>query len=209
MVNFQESKTKENLARSFAAECQEGARYQFMSKTAIQEGYNYMSALIRTLAHNEMAHAKQFFQKLKEYAGEDLNNIDIKAGYPFKAGELIDSLLIESINEKHSGENIYPEFAKIARDEGYEDVAKLFELVAEVELSHKKILEQIHNALKSKKLYKSDEEKPFKCDECGYVARAKQAPKVCPLCNMEQGYFRIDISINDYSDLGEIHNKKI
>ena len=65
-IDFQESKTKENLARSFAAECQEGARYQFMAKMAQQNGYQYMSMLIRTLAHNEMAHAQQFFNKISD-----------------------------------------------------------------------------------------------------------------------------------------------
>ena len=103
-MDFQESKTKENLARSFAAECQEGARYQFMAKTAMQEGYVYMSGLIRTLAHNEMAHANQFFQKIVELGGQDVRNVDIKAGYPFKNGTLLDTLKFESENERMSGE---------------------------------------------------------------------------------------------------------
>ena len=84
-MDFQESKTKENLARSFAAECQEGARYQFMAKMAQQEGYQYMSMLIRTLAHNEMAHAQQFFNKIVELGGNQTQNIDISAGYPFRS----------------------------------------------------------------------------------------------------------------------------
>jgi len=205
MVNFQESKTKENLARSFASECQEGARYQFLAKMAMQQGYQYLSALIRTLAHNEMAHAQQFFNKISEYGGEDVQNIDIHAGYPFKSGDIATVLLNESLNEKNSGESIYPSFAQIARDEGYEDVARLFELVADVELSHQKILEQLNNAFKTKHLYKCDCEKAFKCDSCGYVANAKQAPKVCPLCKMEQGYFRIDITIDDNFNLQKNH----
>lgn len=206
MVEFQNSKTKENLARSFAAECQEGARYQFMAKVAMQEGYQYMSALIRTLAHNEMAHAQQFFNKLNELASNETQNINISAGYPFKGGELLETLLLESKNETNSGESIYPSFAQIARDEGFMDVAELFDKVAEVELSHAKILTQLHDALKGKCLYKCDCEKPFKCDSCGLVITAKQAPKICPLCKMEQGYFRIDISLNDYKDLNYKNN---
>lgn len=206
MVDFQNSKTKETLARSFAAECQEGARYQFLSKMAMQQGYQYMSALIRTLAHNEMAHAQQFFNKISEYGGKDVANIEIHAGYPFSKGEIEQTLMIESKNEKNSGENVYPEFAKIARDEGYEDVADLFELVAKVELSHQKILEQLASNMQQKSLYKSKEEKAFKCDNCGYVAKAKQAPKICPLCMMEQGYFRIDISLDNYKDLKDVCN---
>ena len=91
-MNFQDSKTKENLARSFAAECQEGARYQFMAKMAQQQGYQYMSMLIRTLAHNEMAHAQQFFNKIVELGGNQTQNIDINAGYPFKSGQLLEVL---------------------------------------------------------------------------------------------------------------------
>lgn len=201
MVDFQESKTKENLARSFAAECQEGARYQFLSKMCLQQGYEYMSGLIRTLAHNEMSHAKQFFQKISEYGKEEVNNIDIHAGYPFKAGEIQGILVTERDNEKNSGENVYPTFAEIAREEGYDDVAELFNMVAEVELSHEKILNQLAERLAQKKLYKSDMEVAYKCDECGFVARGKTAPKVCPLCQMEQGYFRIDLTLDDYKDL--------
>ena len=84
-MDFQDSKTKENLARSFAAECQEGARYQFMAKMAQQQGYQYMSMLIRTLAHNEMAHAQQFFNKIVEHGANHTQNIEITAGYPFKS----------------------------------------------------------------------------------------------------------------------------
>lgn len=196
-MNFQESKTKENLARSFAAECQEGARYQFMAKTAMQEGYVYMSGLIRTLAHNEMAHANQFFQKIVELGGQDVRNIDIKAGYPFKNGTLCDTLKFESENERMSGESIYPEFAKIARDEGFKDVAQLFDMVALVELGHHKILTQLHDDLCKKKLYKCKDGNTsiFKCDECGHIEKGKQAPQECPLCHMPQGYYRIDVTL--------------
>ena len=201
MVEFQESKTKENLARSFAAECQEGARYQFLAKKAMQQGYQYLSYLIRTIAKNEMAHAQQFFNKINEYGAPETHNIDIHAGYPFVSGEIDKSLLTESKNEKNSGENIYPSFASIARDEGYPDVAHLFEMIADVEISHEKILAQLHEKFKNKKLYKSTNPAVFKCDTCGYVEKSKQAPKTCPLCQMEQGCFRIDISIDDYKDL--------
>ena len=91
-MNFQDSITKENLARSFAAECQEGARYQFLAKMAQQQGQQYMSMLIRTLAHNEMAHAQQFFNKIVELGGKETQNIDISAGYPFKTGDLCEVL---------------------------------------------------------------------------------------------------------------------
>lgn len=195
-MNFQESQTKANLARSFAAECQEGARYQFMAKIAQQQGYQYMSMLIRTLAHNEMAHAQQFFNKIVEHGENETQNIEITAGYPFKTGELLDVLLNEAENEHMSAESIYPKFADIARDEGFKDVADLFDMVSKVERTHERTLRHLHESLSCDCLYKCNTEHAFKCDECGTIIKDKCAPKKCPLCNMGQGYYRIDFSIN-------------
>lgn len=194
-MDFQKSKTKENLARSFAAECQEGARYQFVAKMALQQELPYLSAIIRTLAHNEMAHAKQFFQMINKYSNGEVQNIDISAGFPYKGGELAETLLLEAKNEKSSAENIYPTFALIAQDEGYADVSDLFNMVAQVEKSHEKVLTQLHQRLKNSKLYKSTNKTIFKCDECGHQSYDKSAPKTCPLCKMAQGYYRIDLSL--------------
>ena len=196
-MDFQQSTTKENLARSFAAECQEGARYQFMAKLAQQQGLSYLSMILRTLAKNEMAHAQQFFNKIGELGGENVQNIEIKAGYPFRSGELVQLLKLEANNEKNSAESIYPKFAQIARDEGYKDVAELFEMIAKVETSHQHTLEELHKKLSANALYKCKQgQHPFKCDECGTVILDKCAPKTCPLCKMGQGYYRIDFSIS-------------
>ncbi len=196
-MDFQMSKTKENLARSFAAECQEGARYQFLAQMAQQQGYQYMSMVIRTLAHNEMAHAKQFFQKIGELGGQNVQNIQITAGYPYKSGTLQETLTFEANNEQMSSDSIYPKFADIARDEGFKDVADLFDMVSKVEKTHQRTLEKLAESLKSNSLYKSNSgEHAFKCDECGTIILGKLAPKTCPLCKMGQGYFRIDFSIN-------------
>ena len=196
-MNFQESQTKVNLARSFAAECQEGARYQFIAKMAQQEGYQYMSMLIRTLAHNEMAHAQQFFNKIVELGGNQTQNIEITAGYPFKSGNLCDVLKNEAENERMSAESIYPKFAEIAKDEGFKDVADLFDMISKVETTHQRTLEHLAESLSCNCLYKCNAgEHAFKCDECGTIIKDKCAPKVCPLCHMGQGYYRIDFSIS-------------
>ena len=173
-MDFQQSKTKENLARSFASECMEGARYQFLAKMAQQQGYEYLSNLVRIIA-----------------------NIEIKAGYPFKQGaDLCETLKLESHNEEMSAETIYPSFADIARDEGFKDVAELFDMVAKVEKTHQRTLEKLAEGLKCNCLYKCNcGEACFKCDECGTIIEGKQAPKKCPLCDMEQGYYRIDFSL--------------
>ena len=155
-----------------------------------------MSMLIRTLAHNEMAHAQQFFNKIVEHGGNETQNIEITAGYPFKTGELLDVLLNEAENEHMSAESIYPKFADIARDEGFKDVAELFDMVSKVERTHERTLRHLHESLSCDCLYKCNTEHAFKCDECGTIIKDKCAPKKCPLCNMGQGYYRIDFSIN-------------
>ena len=140
-MDFQQSKTKENLARSFASEYMEGARYQFLAKMAQQQGYEYLSNLVRTIAHNEMAHAQQFFNKINEHGGQDTQNIEIKAGYPFKQGaDLCETLKLVSYIEEMSAEIIYPTFAYIASDEGFKDVSELFDMVAKVEKTHQRTL---------------------------------------------------------------------
>ena len=194
-MDFQSSKTKENLARSFASECQEGARYQFLAKMSQQQGYEYLSMIIRTLAHNEMSHAQQFFNKIVELGANESQNIDIKAGYPFKSGDLLSVIKLEAENERQSAEEIYPRFASIARQEGFSDVAELFEMVADVERSHHETLTELGNRLENKSLYNSKSESIYKCDECGKTTIGKSAPKKCPLCQMGQGYFRIDFSV--------------
>ncbi len=195
-MDFQQSVTKENLARAYAAECQEGARYQFLAQKAQQEGYQYIMTYVRSLAKNEMSHAKLFFNKISELGGQDVQNIEIKAGYPFRTGELVDIFKIEAENERMSGESIYPKFADIARDEGFKDVADLFDKVAKVEITHKNILTNFYQGLKKGTLYKCKTGvHSFKCDECGTIVEGKSAPKTCPLCNNGQGYFRIDFSI--------------
>ena len=90
MIKFSDSKTKVNLARAFAGECQDGARYQFLAKQALDEGYYYMQMIFKTHAKNEMAHAKRFYDLINEYSDEKLNNIDLTGGYPFTSGTLLE-----------------------------------------------------------------------------------------------------------------------
>ena len=132
VMNFNESVTKTNLARSFAAECQAGARYQFMSKMALQDQQKFISDTMKTLAKNEMAHAKVFYDLILQLSGGSVKNISIEAGYPFDAPELSISLLEESKIEEAEANNIYPSFARIAKDEGVKEVAKALEMVANV-----------------------------------------------------------------------------
>ena len=178
MINFSESKTKTNLARSFAGECQAGARYQFIASKAQQENKENIKMLFKNLAKNEMAHAKKFWE--------------IKAGYPFEDGELLSLIKFAANNEKSESTTIYPSFAKIAEDEGFNDVAEIFKLVAKVENDHFMTIDALYNKLKSNDLYKCTSPQEWKCSKCGHLHNSKEAFKECPLCDATQGYIDLN-----------------
>ena len=192
-MDFNESVTKTNLARSFAAECQAGARYQFMSKVAISQQLQFISDTMKTLAKNEMAHAKVFYDFILEKSSGNVRNIPIEAGFPFEMPDLKSSLLEESKTETSEAQNIYPSFARIAKDEGFPDIATQFELVAKVEETHARILKYLSDLYQVNKLYKRDAQTEWKCSNCGHTHIAKEGFKTCPLCKLPQGYIIIDL----------------
>lgn len=192
-MDFNESVTKTNLARSFSAECQAGARYQFMSKMALEDSQKFLSDTMKMFATNEMAHAKIFYDYILEKSGGKCKNIDINAGFPFEQPELNVSLLGESMIELSEAKNIYPSFAKIAYDEGFTDIAKSFELVAKTEKTHHTILKYLGNLYKKHSMYKRAKQTKWKCSNCGHVEYSKEAWKTCPLCSVPQGYVIINL----------------
>lgn len=196
-TNFDTSETKINLARAFAGECQDGARYQFIAKQAEQEGYQYIKSLLKTLAKNEMAHAKVFYDLITQNCKKSQDNIKIEGGYPFECGSLQQNLQDSMETEVSQSNNVYPSFAKIAQDEGFEEIAHQFDLVSTVENCHHLLLSQILEKLKTKKLYKSTEPTKWKCSECGFEHTSKQAWDTCPSCKMPQGYVEIPIDVGN------------
>lgn len=190
-VKFEKSQTYLNLARGFAGECQAGARYQFLSKQCIKEGYNFLSDTLKTLAKNEMAHAKVFFDLIVNNSQKVVKNININAGYPFKCGELIEHFKFTMEDEEMEAKKIYPSFSKIAKEEGFDDIAEIFDSVATVENCHFELNKQIYNGLLNKTLYSSKTPIKWKCSNCGKEHTQKTAWKVCDLCSMPQGYVEV------------------
>lgn len=186
-MQFQNTETFKNLARSFAGECQAGMRYQMVAKLAMKEKMKTLADAIRTIAKNETLHATQFFNKIIEKTGSK-DNIDFEAGYPFHAGTLAEGLKFAAMDETNETEEIYPSFAVTAEKEGFEDIAALYRMVAEVEGQHKIVFQYLHDGVKNGTLYKSEKPVLWICSDCGYMHVATEAWKVCPLCKAEQGY---------------------
>lgn len=191
-MQFENTETYKNLARSFAGECQAGMRYQMIAKLAMQEKLKTLADTVRTIAKNETVHATQFFNKILQYAGSR-DNISFDADYPFHAGTLAEGLKFASADEKSESEDIYPSFAETAKKEGFEDIASLYRMVAEVEKQHKIIFQYLCESVKDGTLYKSPSPMLWICSECGFMHVATEAWKVCPLCKAEQGYVELHL----------------
>lgn len=184
------TKTAENLMKSFAGECQARTRYTYYSSIAKKEGYVQIANIFMETAEQEKEHAKRFFKFLKnEYNGDA---IEIEAGYPVALyDETLMNLKAAASGEHEEWSKDYPEFSRIAREEGFIDIAIAYERIAEVEKRHEnrylKLLENIEN----NSVFKKDEVVLWKCNNCGYIYEGEEAPKVCPACLHPQGYFEV------------------
>ena len=191
-MQFENTETFKNLARSFAGECQAGMRYQMIAKLAMKEKYKTLADAVRTIAKNETVHATQFFNQIIQKSG-NRENIDFDAGYPFHMGTLEEGLKFAAMDEKNETEDIYPSFALTAQKEGFEDIAALYKMIAEVEAQHKIIFQYLHDGVRNGTLYKSESPILWICSECGFMHVASEAWKTCPLCKAEQGYVELHL----------------
>ena len=187
------SKTLTNLARSFAGESQAGLRYQMIAEMCMQQGYKTLADELKTIAKNEVKHAKNYYDLLTGLNGT-AKNIEITAGYPFEKLTIEDGLKFSIFAEHEEAERIYPEFAKIAREEGFEEIAKKFELTAKVERKHELTFKFLYENFKNGTLFQNEEPTFWECTECGHVEARKEAWNLCPLCNASQGFVKLKLN---------------
>ncbi len=178
------TKTEQNLLKAFAGESQAKNRYTFFSKVAKSEGYEQIAEIFMITAMHEEQHAKQFFKFLEG------GMVEITASYPAGViGTTAENLRAAAMGENEEWANLYPEFAKIAEEEGFPKIATAFKLIAKVEKEHeeryRKLLERVENGT----VFECEEEIEWVCRKCGYVHKGKKALKNCPVCNHPQGYF--------------------
>ena len=169
------SKTEENLMAAFAGESQARNKYTYFASKARKEGYEQIAAIFEETANNEKEHAKIWFKELQ--GGEIASTLD--------------NLKSAADGENYEWTDMYKEFAEIAREEGFDRIAKLFEQVGEIEKEHEqrylKLLDNVENGL----VFSKSGEKIWKCRNCGHIVIGKEAPSVCPVCNHPRSYFEI------------------
>lgn len=185
-MNLSGSKTFENLMRAFAGECQARTRYNFAAEAAKNEKLPCIQRAFQYTAAQEYAHASLFYQQARA-AG--LKNVDLCGGYPVDLKADVLSLLRDAQhNEAQEHSIVYPDFARIAREEGFEPIAFLFDGVARIEETHGARFAQFADWLEGGKLFSTGGEATrWVCLNCGNVVEGPDAPGRCPVCSHEQG----------------------
>lgn len=191
-MSFKETRTSENLLKSFAGESQARMRYVYAAKTAKKEGYEQIYNIFMETAENEKEHAKVFFKHLLKN-GMEGQVINIMASYPvgWSPEETLKNLDYAANGEHEEWTELYPMFAEIAEEEGYKDIALSWRLIAKVEKEHEKRFRKLYDNIKNLKVFKKDETMFWKCINCGYIHEGTEAPKICPTCTHPQSYFEI------------------
>ena len=189
-----DSKTLSNLARAYAGETQALTRYRFIEYGARNEGYSALAEVVDKVVYNEFNHARVLYTFIQQASNKTIENIDVSAGYPFKEKwDMTENFRLAAEDEKKEAEEVYPHFANVAREEGFDDIAVLFERVAEIEKSHERFFSAVYNALKEDKLYRSDKPTEWLCGACGYKAVGTEPWEECPVCKAAKGVVLIDV----------------
>lgn len=186
MTSLAGTKTEQNLLKSFAGESQARMRYDYFASQAKKEGLEQIAAIFTETAMNEKEHAKRFFKFLEG------NMVEITATYP--AGKI--NTTLENLKASADGENeewtdLYPEFARVAEEEGFSEIAAAYKMIAKVEAAHEDRFRTLYNNLEEGKVFKRGDKVVWKCRNCGFIHEGTVAPKMCPACLHPQSYFEI------------------
>lgn len=174
MKNLKGTKTETNLLKAFAGESEARNKYTYYASKAKKEGYEQIADIFLETANNEKEHAKIWFRLLNDGIQDTITNLKEAAS-----------------GEDYEWEHMYSEMAQIAKEEGFEHIAKLFEQVGQIEKEHRdrylKLLENIETG----KVFEKEIEQEWHCRNCGHIHYGKNAPETCPVCNHPKSYFEI------------------
>ncbi|WP_277465919.1 rubrerythrin [Parabacteroides sp. PF5-6] len=178
------TRTEQNLLKAFAGESQARTRYTFFASVAKKEGYEQIAGVFMETAEQEKEHAKRFFKFLEG------GMVEITASYPAgKIGTTMENLAAAAEGELEEWDILYPEFAAIADEEGFKQIAIAFRMIAKVEVEHEKRYRQLLANIETNTVFAKEEAIAWQCRNCGYVHEGKNAPQKCPACEHPQAYF--------------------
>ncbi|MDR1632071.1 MAG: rubrerythrin family protein [Dysgonamonadaceae bacterium] len=180
------TKTEQNLLKAFAGESQARTRYTYFASVAKKEGYEQISAIFLETAEQEKEHAKRFFKFLEG------GMVEITASYPAGIiGTTAENLEAAAAGENEEWDILYPEFEKVAREEGFPQVAAAFKMIGRVEVQHEIRYRKLLANLSDGSVFKKEEEVEWQCRNCGYVHTGVNAPETCPACLHPKAYFEV------------------
>ena len=186
-MEFRESRTYVNLMRAFAGESQARNRYNIAASYARKEGLQNVEAIFNYTAEQERAHAKVFYELLKDATGD---TIAIDGTYPVDLHDSTLKLLrAAQHNENEEWEDVYRNFGLIAKEEGFANIARIFEEIANVERVHAERFGRIADELENGTLFRKKEEIVWICTNCGHIHVGKEAPEICGVCRHPKGFF--------------------
>jgi rubrerythrin len=186
MVQLKGSRTERNLLTAFAGESQARNRYTYFASAAKNEGLEQISAVFTETADQEKEHAKRLFKLLE--GGE----VAIQAAFPAGViGATAANLAAAAGGEHYEWSEMYPGFARVAREEGFADIADIFEAIAVAEKQHERRYRGLLANIEQGKVFRKDAEVVWRCRNCGYLYRGCEAPAVCPACDHPQAYYEL------------------
>jgi len=186
MADLKGSQTEKNLLGAFAGESQARNRYTYFAGQAKKDGFVQISFIFEETADQEKEHAKRLFKFLE--GGE----VEITAGFPAGViGSTLENLKASAAGEHYEHTEMYPGFAKTARDEGFNEIADVFEAIAVAEKQHEKRYNALASNIAGSRVFKRDEEIVWRCRNCGYLHKGKEAPDSCPACAHSQAHFEL------------------
>ena len=178
------TRTEQNLLKSFAGESQARSRYTFFASVAKKEGYEQIAGVFMETAEQEKEHAKRFFKFLEG------GMVEITAAYPAGViGTTAENLAAAAAGENEEWSELYPEFAKVADEEGFPQIAEAFRRIATVEAGHEARYLKLYERMINGTVFEDEEEIEWQCRNCGYIHKGKKAPEVCPACQHPKAHF--------------------
>ncbi|MBI9054442.1 MAG: rubrerythrin family protein [Bacteroidales bacterium] len=187
MSSIKGTRTEKNLLKSFAGESQAKNRYEFFAKVAKKEGYEQIAEFFNETAMQEMQHAKTFFKFLEG------GMVEITAAYPAGViGTTAENLKAAADGENEEWTDLYPEFAKVAEEEGFKKIAIAYKLIAKIEAEHEARYRKLLSNIDEGRVFEKEEKVKWVCRKCGHVHESTKALKNCPVCGHPEAYFEIE-----------------